>query len=61
MAKRSDIIRLLEKAGFISKGGAKHERWVHPDGRFTTVGRHREIPTPTARLIAKQAKIKMPK
>ena len=61
MTKRRDIIKALEAAGFISKGGANHEKWVHNDGRFTLVGRHREIPLPTARAIAKQAKIKLPK
>lgn len=61
MTKRRDIIKALEEAGFISKGGANHEKWLHDDGRFTLVGRHREIPTPTARAIAKQAKITLKK
>lgn len=61
MTKRRDIIKVLEEAGFISKGGSKHEKWLHADGRFTLVGRHRDIPSATARAIAKQAKIKLPK
>jgi len=61
MAKRRDIIKALEAAGFTSKGGTNHEAWVHKDGRRTVVGRHKEIPLPTARLIAKQAKIKLNK
>jgi predicted RNA binding protein YcfA (HicA-like mRNA interferase family) len=61
MTKRRDIIKALEEAGFISKGGANHEKWLHGDGRFTLVGRHRDIPLPTARAIAKQAKIKLRK
>lgn len=61
MTKRRDIIKALKKAGFKSKGGTNHETWVHPDGRRTVVGRHTEIPTPTARLIVKQAKIDIPK
>ncbi len=61
MTKRRDIIRALEAAGFVSKGGANHEKWVHKDGRKTIVGRHKEIPSPTARMIAAQANIKLPK
>lgn len=61
MTRRRDIIKALEAAGFISKGGANHEKWVHADGRLTLVGRHRDVPLPTARLIAKQANIKLPK
>ncbi|MFG5381923.1 type II toxin-antitoxin system HicA family toxin [Yoonia sp. R2-816] len=61
MTKRRNIIKALEAAGFISKGGTNHEKWAHEDGRTTIVGRHKDIPLPTARLIAKQAKIKLPK
>lgn len=61
MTKRRDIIKALEEAGFFSKGGTNHEKWAHEDGRKTVVGRHREIPEPTAKMIAKQAKIKLPK
>jgi predicted RNA binding protein YcfA (HicA-like mRNA interferase family) len=61
MTKRRDITKALQAAGFISKGGSKHEAWVHPDGRRTLVGRHKDIPSPTARMIANQAKIKLPR
>jgi predicted RNA binding protein YcfA (HicA-like mRNA interferase family) len=61
MTKRRDITKALQAASFISKGGTNHETWVHPDGRRTVLGRHKEIPSPTARLIAKQAKIELPK
>ena len=61
MTKRLDIIKALKKAGFVSNGGTKHETWLHPDGRRTIVGRHKDIPTPTARMIARQANIKLPK
>ena len=61
MAKGRDIVKALAAAGFVSKGGKNHEAWVHNDGRRTVVGRHNEIPLPMARMIAKQAKIKLPK
>ena len=52
-----------EKIGrsWICKNGTKHQKWVHKDGRITLVGYHREIPAPTARVFAKQAKIKISK
>jgi predicted RNA binding protein YcfA (HicA-like mRNA interferase family) len=46
------MTKALQASGFISKGGSKHEAWVHPDGRRTLVGRHKDIPSPTARMIA---------
>jgi len=60
MTRRRDIIKALEDAGFVGKGGTNHEKWFHEDGRPTVVGRHRDIPQPTARLIARQAKIELP-
>ena len=61
MTKRRDIVKALEAEGFVSKGGSNHEAWLHADGRRTVLGRHKDIPLHTARLIAKQAKIKLPK
>jgi predicted RNA binding protein YcfA (HicA-like mRNA interferase family) len=61
MTKKRDITKALKAAGFILQGGTKHDAWVHADGRRTIVGRHNEIPSSTARAIAKQAKIKLPK
>ena len=61
MTKRRDIIKALEEAGFFSKNGTNHEKWFHKDGRYTSVGYHREIPARTALAIAKQAKIKISK
>ncbi|HBS26239.1 MAG TPA: hypothetical protein DD827_03760 [Gammaproteobacteria bacterium] len=36
-----------------------HKKWIHEDGRFTLVGRHRVLPLSPARAIAKQAEIKL--
>jgi mRNA interferase HicA len=55
MTKKRDVVRLLESNGFINKGGANHDKYVHPDGRWTEVARHSEIPELTAKKIRKQA------
>ena len=55
MVKRRQVVRLLERNGFVNKGGANHDRFEHPDGRWTTVERHREIEEPMFKLIKKQA------
>jgi len=60
MTKRRDIIKALKASGFISKGGANHEKWIHKDGRMTIVGHHKDIPQPIARLTAKQVGVKLP-
>lgn len=57
MTKRRDVVSLLEAYGFISMGGAKHEVFIHPDGRRTCVPRHRDIKELTFSLILKQARI----
>ena len=55
MTKRRDVERLLEENGFINMGGTNHDRFVHPDGRWAVVPRHREIPEFLVRKIMKQA------
>jgi mRNA interferase HicA len=49
------VVKLLERNGFINKGGANHDRFVHPDGRWTEVARHTEIIELTFKKIKKQA------
>ena len=57
--KRRDIIKKLTKAGFVASEGANHTKMSHPDGRWTVIGRHTEIPTGTVRAIERQTKIKL--
>ena len=57
MTKRRDVVRLLEKSGFVNMGGSNHDKYVHPDGRWTEVARYAEIPEFTFRKIKKQARI----
>jgi mRNA interferase HicA len=54
MTKRRDVVRFLERNGFINKGGTRHDRYVHPDGRWTEVPRHSEVTERTFREIKKQ-------
>jgi predicted RNA binding protein YcfA (HicA-like mRNA interferase family) len=50
----------LEQAGFIQKGGTKHDKFVHPDGRITVVHRHKgDIPLGTLKNIEKQTGIRL--
>lgn len=55
MVKRRQVVRFLERNGFVNKGGTNHDRFEHPDGRWTIVERHREIEKPMFKLIKKQA------
>ena len=55
MPKRRDLVRELERAGFVSQGGTNHEKFAHPDGRATVVPRHREISEVMANVIRRQA------
>jgi predicted RNA binding protein YcfA (HicA-like mRNA interferase family) len=47
-------IRILEEAGFISKGGTNHEKFVKGD-KLVLVKRHREIEEQIAKRILRQA------
>jgi mRNA interferase HicA len=58
MTKRRDVVSLLEANGFINRGGTNHDKFVHPDGRWTEVARHREISKWTFEEIKKQARLK---
>ncbi len=57
MTKRRDLVRILKSNGFEEAGGANHDRYEHPDGRYTYVPRHREVKTHLAAVILKQAGI----
>lgn len=43
MVKRKEVVRFFKENGFELKGGTNHDKLVHPDGRWTVVGRHTEI------------------
>ena len=56
-----ELIKKLEEAGFVNKGGTNHDKMVHPDGRVTVSHRHKgDIPLGTLKAIARQTKIKLP-
>lgn len=52
--QRRELVRILEAAGFVSKGGTKHETFTN--GKvLVRVKRHREIEDQTAKRILKKA------
>ncbi len=57
--KRRDIIKKLAKAGFVASEGANHTKMSHPDGRWTVIGRHPEIPNGTVRAVERQTGVKL--
>ncbi|MDO5043165.1 MAG: type II toxin-antitoxin system HicA family toxin [Slackia sp.] len=57
MTKRRDLVRQLERAGFRSMGGTKHERFMKGNV-VVSVKRHREIDDITAGRILKAAGIR---
>lgn len=57
MTKRRDIVRLLEKNGFVNIGGRNHDVFVKTGFR-TAVPRHREIDDALCDRILKQAGLK---
>lgn len=55
-----ELIKRLEKAGFVNKGGRNHDKLAHPDGRVTVVHRHKgNIPLGTLKAIERQTKVKL--
>ena len=57
MTKRRDLVKALEDAGYMSDGGANHEKFKK-DGVVVLLPRHREIPDETAKRILRQAGIR---
>lgn len=57
--KGRDLIKILEKLGFIQTGGkGSHIRLKHPDGRWTQVAVHtKPVPQGTLRAILRQSKL----
>lgn len=59
--KRRDLERHLRAQGArLDHEGAKHTWWRGPTGALSTVPRHREIKTGTARAICRQLGIPPP-
>lgn len=52
--QRRELIRILEEAGFISKGSTNHEKFVKGD-KLVLVKRHREIEGQIAKRILREA------
>lgn len=54
---RSRIVARLESDGWVSEGGAKHDKFAHPDrpGLKVMVPRHKTLSPGVARNIARAA------
>lgn len=57
MIKRKDVLAFFEENGFENRGGRNHDLLLHPDGRRTVLGRHREISNVMFEEMKKQAGI----
>src|SRR5688572_27615871 len=57
LTDQRDVIAALTAERFTNKGGTRHDRFVHPDGRFVFVPRHRQLKRFTAKQILEQAKL----
>lgn len=58
MTKRKDVIKFFKSQGFELKKNRNHDKLVHPDGRWTTLGRHTEISNVLFEEMKKQAGLK---
>lgn len=58
MVKRKDVVKFFRKNGFIVQANKGHDKLVHPDGRWTTLGRHTEIDDRLFETMKKQAGLK---
>lgn len=58
MVKRKDVVKFFKSQGFVVQGGTNHDRLVHPDGRWTTLGRHKELSNRLFEEMKKQAGLK---
>lgn len=57
MVKRRYVIRFFRAHGFVLEKATNHDKLVHPDGRWTVLGRHQEIRNSMFRKMKKQAGI----
>lgn len=58
MVKRKDVVKFFKARGFVVAKNKGHDKLVHPDGRWTTLGRHTEINNRMFEEMKKQAKLK---
>lgn len=58
MVKRREVEKFFEEHGFENKGGVNHDKLLHPDGRWTVLERHKEIPNLMFEQMKKQAGLK---
>ena len=58
MVKRKDVVKFFTSHGFVNQGGGNHDRYRHPDGRWTVIGRHQEISDRLFEEMKKQAGLK---
>lgn len=58
MTKRKDVIKFFKAHGFELFANKGHDKLVHPDGRWTTLGRHVEISNRLFEEMKKQAGLK---
>lgn len=60
MVRRRQVVKFLLTHGFVNKGGTRHDRYEHPDGRWTVIERHAEINNRLFESMKKQAGLKEP-
>ena len=58
MVKRREVVKFFKSHGFVNMGGTNHDKYVHPDGRWTEIGRHAEIDDVLFKEMKKQAGLK---
>lgn len=58
MVKRREVVSFFKSHGFINQGGTRHDRYQHPDGRWTVIERHSEIDNKLFEEMKKQAGLK---
>ena len=58
MVKRREVVRFFRRNGFKNEGGGNHDKFVHPDGRWTVIERHSEISNQQFEVMKKQAGLK---
>ncbi|MCL2807011.1 MAG: type II toxin-antitoxin system HicA family toxin [Coriobacteriia bacterium] len=58
MVKRREVVKFFQGHGFVNKGGSKHDKVKHPDGRWTEIPRHTEINDLLFEQMKKQAGLK---
>lgn len=60
MVKRKDVIKFFKAYGFKLEHGTNHDKLKHPDGRWTSLGRHAEINDRKFDDMKKQVGLKWP-